>query len=457
MGPQANEMLIPFSEIVKQYDMDIHGILHVGAHHCEELEDYEKVVSRDKILWIEAIPDNVEYCQSRFPDIRIQQAVVGENNGDPVTFNISNNGQSSSLLPLGTHLQHHPWVWYVGAFNTTTRTVQSVVDEHQFTGANFINLDIQGTELQALKGTDLSHVDYIYTGVKSEHVYEGCSLIGELDTYLKDQGFYRADVSWQADCGWGDALYIRVRLSLCIPTMNRYQYLSQTLPQYVEFMDRGLIQEIVVSDETGHDAVKIAHELPKTLPPIRLHVNNSVLGAFHNKLAVCRLAKYPYIVLIDSDNFCGSGYLKQMRTYLIEQKMWTCSHFVLAPARAEPMFDFSEFVGVYTLDNLPERSGNGMFRVLMNTGNYVVSKATIEDMVVPDRKHVDACDVIYFAILAFQQHSETDSFEFHVVPKTAYTHTYESPDGVYYLLSKKPEYAEQCEKVYKEFQRLRRS
>ena len=34
-------MLIPFAEITKKYNMKIHGILHIGAHNCEELEAYQ--------------------------------------------------------------------------------------------------------------------------------------------------------------------------------------------------------------------------------------------------------------------------------------------------------------------------------------------------------------------------------------------------------------------------------
>ena len=35
-------MLIPLYELVKKYNIQFKGILHVGAHECEELNDYEK-------------------------------------------------------------------------------------------------------------------------------------------------------------------------------------------------------------------------------------------------------------------------------------------------------------------------------------------------------------------------------------------------------------------------------
>lgn len=49
-------MLIDFNYIFYKYGCKIEGILHVGAHECEELETYEKYIPRNKILWVEAIP-----------------------------------------------------------------------------------------------------------------------------------------------------------------------------------------------------------------------------------------------------------------------------------------------------------------------------------------------------------------------------------------------------------------
>ena len=33
-------MLIPLRELFKRYNINFKGILHVGAHECEELKDY---------------------------------------------------------------------------------------------------------------------------------------------------------------------------------------------------------------------------------------------------------------------------------------------------------------------------------------------------------------------------------------------------------------------------------
>ena len=43
-------MLIPLHDLVKKYNIKFKGILHVGAHECEELKDYELYLHRKQIL-----------------------------------------------------------------------------------------------------------------------------------------------------------------------------------------------------------------------------------------------------------------------------------------------------------------------------------------------------------------------------------------------------------------------
>ena len=78
---------------------------------------------------------------------------------------------------------------------------------------NFLNFDIQGAELKALKGMEeyLSKVDYLYTEVNNDYVYKDCALIDELDNYLSQFDLIRVEIRWTS-CKWGDAFYIRKNL-----------------------------------------------------------------------------------------------------------------------------------------------------------------------------------------------------------------------------------------------------
>jgi FkbM family methyltransferase len=202
-------MLIPLHQIIQKYNVQIKGILHVGAHECEELSDYERYIPRNKILWVEAMPDKVDISKSRYPNLLIENAVVSDVE-EIVKFNISNNGQSSSMLEFGLHSTFHPHVHYVNSFEAQTKLLKNIICNYDI-NYNFLNLDIQGAELKALKGMEeyLPKVDYIYTEVNCDYVYKGCAIVTEIDEYLKQFGLHRVETRWWQDCKWGDAFYIR--------------------------------------------------------------------------------------------------------------------------------------------------------------------------------------------------------------------------------------------------------
>lgn len=202
-------MLIPLHQLIQKYNVNIKGILHVGAHECEEIADYERYVSRNKILWVEAMPDKVEISKSRYPNLLIENAVVSDIE-ETVKFNVSNNGQSSSILEFGLHSTFHPYVHYVTSFQAQTQLLKNIICKYDIE-YNFLNFDIQGAELKALKGMEeyLNKVDYIYTEVNCDYVYKGCAIVDEIDEYLKQFGLYRVETQWCQNFRWGDAFYIR--------------------------------------------------------------------------------------------------------------------------------------------------------------------------------------------------------------------------------------------------------
>jgi FkbM family methyltransferase len=202
-------MLIPLHDLVQKYKIQFKGILHVGAHECEEMSDYLRYVNINKILWVEAIPEKVALCRNKHPDIRIETAVVS-NVVENVLFHVSSNGQSSSMLDLGLHSKYYPHITYIREFESETIRLEDVLRPYEDVEFNFLNLDIQGAELKALQGMGeyLTRVDYVYTEVNSDYVYENCALVGEMDEYLMKFGLYRVETGW-TNCQWGDAFYIR--------------------------------------------------------------------------------------------------------------------------------------------------------------------------------------------------------------------------------------------------------
>ena len=182
----------------------------MGAHLGEEAADYEKF-GWTPVIWVEAQPNLVQTLNSKLESSKhtVIEATIWEENGAPLKLNIASNSQSTSLLNFGTHTDTYPDVTFVTEIEVITKRLDSIIKPNKM--PNFINLDIQGVELPAIKslGKLLLSIDYIYTEVNKKEVYEGCTLVTDLDEYLLVNGFKRASTRWYLNEGWGDALYIR--------------------------------------------------------------------------------------------------------------------------------------------------------------------------------------------------------------------------------------------------------
>lgn len=206
-------MLIPLELLVQHFNLNIAGILHIGAHECEELNAYLKLGIKNKnIYWIEAMEDKVKLMKKE-KNVQIYQALIDIEDDKEVKFNITNNGQSSSILEFGSHKTHHPHIKMVDSKQLKTTRLDTFIKKNRIPieRLNFLNIDIQGKELDALKSMEnyIQYVKYIYTEVNTEKVYKDCALLTEIDEYLNKRGFKRVACKMWRDCGWGDAFYIK--------------------------------------------------------------------------------------------------------------------------------------------------------------------------------------------------------------------------------------------------------
>lgn len=209
-------MMISLEELRNKYRLNVTGVLHVGAHKAEEHEAYRDN-GIESVWWVEGDANLMPLLRERVgaaPGNRIINAVVYEVDDAEIEFNIApwENGMCSSILEFGTHKQHAPFVEYNEKRTVRTRTIDSLDQEHSISPCNFLNLDIQGAELHALKGATkfLEKVDYIFTEINFDELYKDCVRVWELDEFLSSFGFVRVE-TLMANGGvmWGDALYIR--------------------------------------------------------------------------------------------------------------------------------------------------------------------------------------------------------------------------------------------------------
>lgn len=216
-------MLIPLQDLHAKYDLNIKGVIHIGAYKAEEYPAYQEV-GVPHTIWIEALPNLADDLKERFKDDdtqRVINAVISDEESK-VEFMVTNNEASSSILEFGTHLKHHPRVWEEKRIELQTWPTYHIIRSFSInmTKYNFLNIDIQGAELKALKGLNddfqnirnfdyLTMIDYLYLEVNEEEVYKGCALLPELDEFLKDFQRVETDITRY---NWGDAFYIRKTL-----------------------------------------------------------------------------------------------------------------------------------------------------------------------------------------------------------------------------------------------------
>jgi len=203
-------MIFDFDILSKKYNFKINGVIHVGGHYGEEYELYNLL--NIPSIFFEPLSNNYTVLKNKIgndPNVITFQCALGNEN-KMITMNVetANNGQSSSILKPKKHLEQYPHI----TFNSTEEVNMFRLDDIDldFSIYNFLNIDVQGYELEVFKGASktLENIDYIISEVNRDEVYENCPHVDELDTYLSQFNFKRVETNWAGDI-WGDALYIK--------------------------------------------------------------------------------------------------------------------------------------------------------------------------------------------------------------------------------------------------------
>lgn len=204
-------MLASFTQLKQKYNMNISGIIHIGAHYGEEIYEYLRNGIQDIVLF-EPLSNNFNILENNLKNLNANiqghQVALGSKKGKATMFLSDNEAQSSSILKPKVHLTHHPNVKFEG----TEEVEVEVLDDYNITHCNFINIDVQGYELEVFKGSTktLNSIDYIYCEVNRGEMYEGNVMIDELDEFLSSYNFTRVETFWPEEWfQWGDALYIK--------------------------------------------------------------------------------------------------------------------------------------------------------------------------------------------------------------------------------------------------------
>jgi len=208
-------MLIPFDQLFARHKIKAKGVLHLGANTGQEAATYDKLGIK-QVIWFEALPDiHIQLYNNvaKYPGHLAFQACLSDRDGEVVVFRRANNeSQSSSFLEFGTHLQEHPGTVFCEEIRMLTSRVDTFLFDRgiEIGGGWFLNVDLQGAELLALRGMGdwLWLFDYAYVEVNTKELYKGCPFVRDIDDFLLRFDFLGAETKMTKH-GWGDKLYIR--------------------------------------------------------------------------------------------------------------------------------------------------------------------------------------------------------------------------------------------------------
>lgn len=196
-------MLLDLDKIIKKYNLKINGILHIGAHKCEELPIYNNL-NINNVIWIDANP--------KLSAKNIHNFVCSNTDKGYSSLHITNNSDSSTIYNFDSHLEKYPDIYVKETILVPNKTIDTFYKEQNIPKdyANMLVLCIQGSELLALQGMNntLKYYDAIITKVNYGYVYKNNTLIKEMDDFLIRKNFKRVEVKW-TEKDWGQAFYIK--------------------------------------------------------------------------------------------------------------------------------------------------------------------------------------------------------------------------------------------------------
>jgi len=212
-------MIFDLNSIEQQTGIKITGAIHVGAFLGEELSQYRGLGLTNTILF---------EPQKKLYDIVKSKCIVKEqvfnvalgSEEDVVGMFISDReggvlngaGASSSILAPKKHLEEHPEVTFPSKETIIVKRFDKFIEKNEvdISNHNLLNIDVQGYELEVLKGVgdNLNKIQLIIAEVNRDEMYEGCPMIEDIDSYVAGFGFDRLAVHWQS-ASWGDAIYVK--------------------------------------------------------------------------------------------------------------------------------------------------------------------------------------------------------------------------------------------------------
>lgn len=173
---------------------DVRTVVDIGANRGQFALVARYCYPRARIISFEPLPRPAAVFEEVFgsdSNVQLIKSAVGSHSG-VATVHVSARDDSSSLLPIGV-LQEK---LFPGTAETGTDTVRVValeesLDVDDVEGSAVLKIDVQGYELEVLKGCEalLKSFSWVYAECSFVELYRGQALVDDVIGWLRNRGF----------------------------------------------------------------------------------------------------------------------------------------------------------------------------------------------------------------------------------------------------------------------------
>jgi FkbM family methyltransferase len=174
--------------------LDPSFVVDVGANRGQFALDVRRAAPQARILSFEPLPSEAAVFRTIFlgqRNVELIESALGSANGT-AKLHVAGAADSSSLLHIGSlQEQLFPGTGEVQVVDVRVDVLDEVLQEFALADRSLLKIDVQGYELEVLKGAlnSLSHFRWVYVELSFVELYVGQPLAHEVMTLLVTHGF----------------------------------------------------------------------------------------------------------------------------------------------------------------------------------------------------------------------------------------------------------------------------
>lgn len=172
--------------LLERLGVEARHVVHVGAHDGEEMPYYQSAKFK-KVTLVEPLPDHARRLKAKWPEAEVIEAAAGAKAGKTDLY----------VMPV-TNMST-----VIASDFAPSRTVEVKVVRLKDIAktANVAVIDVQGAELDVLKGADLSRYDVVMVETSTVEDPTMASTYSDVTAYMGEHGFDVAEY-WVRDYQW---------------------------------------------------------------------------------------------------------------------------------------------------------------------------------------------------------------------------------------------------------------